>query len=118
MISLPSNLNFSCFSLNKRTFGVAVTSTPRYSASLSKSPCPSFLVESVRIRLSGEVASNYFKASKAELSALSSPRKRNKAELFCWNIFSMAALSKGRTSADTRRTMSNRMINFMDIKFI
>ncbi len=72
--------------------------TPRYSASLSKSPCPSFFEESDKI-IFGFVKSYAWNASSAYFYAYSSPTNKNKASFFWLKILSTASLSKGITAA-------------------
>lgn len=76
--------------------GVVDTSTPMYSASLSKRPCPSSAAETVRMT-SGLVSSRALKASLAETDSSLVEANRKRADFLFWKIFSMAWLSKGIT---------------------
>jgi len=78
-------------------------STPRYSASLSKSPKPSFLSDSAK-RTEGLVASKAVRAYLAAVDASLSLVNKKRAACLFWNIFSTAPLSKGTISALTKRT--------------
>jgi hypothetical protein len=86
-----------------KTDGVLDVSTPRYSASLSKSPKPSFLSDKVK-RTDGFVASKAVRAYLAAVDASLSVVNKKRAACLFWNIFSTAPLSNGRISALTKRT--------------
>jgi len=86
--------------------------TPKYSASLSKSPSPSFLSDKVRMNPSGLVSSRAVKAYLAVSDAALSLVKRNKAGFLFWNILSTAVLSKGSIAELTNNT---RVINKIKI---
>jgi len=103
-----------------RTDGAFVTSTPRYSESLSKSPWPSFLSDNVK-RTYGLVVSKAVKAYLALSDASLSMVKRKRAACLFWNIFSTAALSKGRISALTKSTRivaKTRVLNMVVVWLI
>ena len=77
--------------------GAFLASTPRYSASLSNNPWPSFGSETVRTTSVTPASSSCLNAYLAAVDSSLSEAKRKRAEAFFWKIFSMAVLSNGIT---------------------
>lgn len=95
-----------------------MASTPRYSASLSKRPWPSFASETVRM-MSVPASSSCLKAYLAAVDASLSEANKKRADFLFWKIFSMAELSKGTTSAFAiKKTQISAKITFYIFIFL